>query len=258
MLRVGTIVGNRKPKYDNFKPVVVMTPSSPYGSIGPYSARNRDNYLVENLWQFSKIYTNVPKSTQRYSQWDNTIIWDHPAEQHMNDKDEPLEAYWEWRHAGFTARHAIRYPVGMKHRKECYGCIVRQEPIPGTENDAYPSHFYSQEDHENNVPYDVVGYSEARRKVYIPEYINSIRELPQFLRLRRRLENGENLLIIEVDGPRQESLEYYIESFGVEDDFIEDNTIVVNERNMDIMLRSERHAFGHGYALALALTDMHV
>ena len=61
---------------------------------------------------------------------------------------------------------------------------------------------------------------------------------------------GENLLIIEVDGPHQESLEYYKETYGVGDDFIIDNTIIANQENLDLMINDTKHAYGHGYVLA--------
>jgi hypothetical protein len=43
------------------------------------------------------------------------------------------------------------------------------------------------------------------------------------------LERGVNLFIVEVDGSRSESLDYYKETYGVSDDFIENDTILVTE-----------------------------
>ncbi len=37
MIRVGRIVKNKKPSYPNFKPIIVLTKSSAYGDLGPYS-----------------------------------------------------------------------------------------------------------------------------------------------------------------------------------------------------------------------------
>ena len=62
-------------------------------------------------------------------------------------------------------------------------------------------------------------------------------------------------MIIEVDGPHQESLNYYKHTYGVSEDFIDKNTISVNENNMKIMLNDTKHPFGHGYCLAMALLD---
>lgn len=74
--------------------------------------------------------------------------------------------------------------------------------------------------------------------------------------MKNKLENGENLLICEVDGPHQESLEYYREKYKVQESFIENNSIEVTFENMKIMLEHTKHSFGHGYCLALALLEM--
>ena len=70
-------------------------------------------------------------------------------------------------------------------------------------------------------------------------------------------QQGTNLLIVEVDGPHQESMSYYKQRYSVADDFIDDNTVEVNEQSMKIMLNDPKHPFGHGYCLALAVMGKH-
>ena len=41
--------------------------------------------------------------------------------------------------------------------------------------------------------------------------------------------------------------------YDVDDDFIQDDTILVTEGNINIMLNDTKHAFGHGYCLCMAL-----
>jgi hypothetical protein len=65
--------------------------------------------------------------------------------------------------------------------------------------------------------------------------------------LIRRLEG------IEVDGPHQESMGYYQDEYKVADDFIVDDTMLVTEETVKIMLNDSKHCFGHGYCLAMAL-----
>jgi hypothetical protein len=77
----------------------------------------------------------------------------------------------------------------------------------------------------------------------------------KFTELKNKLDSGENLLIIEVDGPHQESIDYYMKEYGVDKTFIEDDTMIVNEENIRIMLNDTKHAFGHGYCLAMVLSD---
>lgn len=60
-IRVGrSKMGNGKvivPKYDNFTVILVLTKSqSEYGVLGPYHLTNDHDQILENVWQFSKVY----------------------------------------------------------------------------------------------------------------------------------------------------------------------------------------------------------
>ena len=84
LLRVGRIKNcNDYKKFQNipflkhFTIIVVMTKSSKYGMLSPYELKTDDNVLLENDWQFRKVYEEIPKSKQYYSQYDKTVIWDH-------------------------------------------------------------------------------------------------------------------------------------------------------------------------------------
>lgn len=97
---------------------------------------------------------------------------------------------------------------------------------------------------------------QARKEIYIPLYTDAVRSTEKFAKLKARLEKGENLLIIEVDGPQEESLNYYKETYDVEDDFIEKDSILITPDTINIMFHDTQHNFGHGYCLAMALLDM--
>jgi len=231
MIRVGRCNGNKMPSYKNFVNIVVLTKSSAYGEIGPYLLKNEYDQIFENVWQFSKVYEKVPKSTQRYSRYDSKIIWDHPAETHVkNGKLTP--EYFKWREAGMNAIYPIRYPVGMQDRHTCLYSLV-----------------------DPNEPDKQLNYIEARKEIYLKEYVALVKEQPKFKELQRMLKKGINLLIIEVDGPHQESLAYYQKKYGVDQSFIEQDTMLATPENLDIMLNDEKHAFGHGYCLAIALNS---
>lgn len=233
LIRVGRIVYKKgkpiHPKFKGFTPIVVLTKCSKYGELGPYVLKDEEGVIMENKWQFSKVYPWVPDIEQTYSNWDKTIIWKHPKERHVDTDGEELnEKYWEWRKKGFAAKHAIRYPVGnTNHKKMCK--------------------YVLSEDGRK------LGIFEGRRDVYLKTYVELVKKEDGFCDLQKRLQNHENLLIIEVDGPHQESLEYYKDKYGCEDDFIEDDTILVTMKNMDIMMKDPKHSFGHGYCLAMAL-----
>jgi hypothetical protein len=196
---------------------------------------------MENSWQFSKIYAKVPKSVQKYSRWNPMIIWDHPAETHfIPDQDDPtdfskgqiLPAYSVWRKKGMEAEHPIRYPVGFANRHKC---------------------LFSMADNPDGTLSEPLNYIEGRKRIYVPLYCSLVEKEAKFIELQDMLNIGKNLLIIEVDGPHQESLEHYKTNYGVFDDFIEQDTMLASEENLRIMLNDPKHPFGHGYCLAMAL-----
>lgn len=235
-IRVGTRVKGSDPNYPNFINILCLTPSTPYGSLSPYTLCDvKTGYNMENVWQFSKLYKTVPKSTQHYSRWDQRVIWDHPEEIHVDSNNNVTNDYWVWRQKGFEAKYAIRYPVGFKHRTKCL-CSIYHDTVTDE--------------------YIKLDYISARKKIYLPTYIESVKDKSDFLYLKQLLDQGENLLIIEVDGPKVKYLQHYKDCYGVGDDFIEDNTILINEENINIMLNSDKAPFGHGYCLAMALLNM--
>lgn len=244
MIRVGRIDAyGRHPSYPEFEPIVVMTRSSRYGSLGPYVLKDAQNRIMENIWQFSKVYDRVPATTARRSRYDSTIIWNHPAEQHVVSAGETKElehmtltpAYWQWRHKGMSAKDPIRYPVGFHYRHQCL-CALPLDARPDT-------------------PLRPLSYISSRKEIYLPLYASLVQSQRQFSTLRAKLNSGINLLILEVDGPHQESLAYYKQTYGVHDQFIERNTVLVNESSMRILLHDDKHPFGHGYCLAMTLLE---
>jgi len=118
--------------------------------------------------------------------------------------------------------------------KKCKGCLYKNE----------------------NGSYDILDYIDARKKVYIPTYCRLLKEHQQFKKLRERLINGENLLIIEVDGPKKRSLDHYKKTYSVDDSFIDRDTMLCTPDNIKIMLNDKTEKFGHGYCLAIALLDL--
>lgn len=233
MIRVGRIKSsNDKLTYPGFTPIVVMTKSSKYGSLGPYVLRNKNYQIMENIWQFSKVYQQIPASKQKYSRWDNTVIWDHPAEIHLDDNGKLTQAYHQWRHKGFNNPYPVRYPVGMKYRNKCLYSLL------------------TAEDTARHLT-----YIEARKEIYLPVYSDLVKGQPQYNELLSRIRAGENLLILEVDGPHQESLSYYQKNYNVNDDFIQQGTMLATWENLKIMLDDAKHPFGHGYCLAWCLLE---
>lgn len=221
-------------QYSGFTPIIVMTKSSSaYGELGPYDLRNEQGQIIENIWQFSKAYQWIPQIKMPYSSGNKKIVWEWPAETHIDSNGNLTEEYWKWRMTGKNNPEPVRAPVGWKHLKNCLFSLEKDEPIS-----------------ETNPKLD---YIESRKKIYVPIYMNAVIKEPKFSELYNRLRNGENLLIIEVDGPHQESLNYYKEKYGVSDDFIQNDSVEAIEGNLGILLNDPKHPFGHGYSLAWTL-----
>jgi len=234
-LRVGRITYQggkaQHPSYPDYTSILVLTKSSPYGSLGPYVLKDDEGRIMENIWQFSKVYDWVPYSRQVYSRWDSTVIWEHPKEVHADKKGVLNDAYWAWREKGMRNSEAVRYPVGNGEHRALCKYVLKEKDGPQ------------------------LGIAEGRKEVYLATYTDLVKREEQFRDLQERLKFGENLLIIEVDGPHEEDLDYYRKTYGVGQDFIQLDSIEVNLKNMEIMLNDTKHSFGHGYCLAISLLD---
>nr|QBK94070.1 MAG: uncharacterized protein LCPAC406_03840 [Pithovirus LCPAC406] len=243
MIRVGTrqyFKGKHvDPSFKGFKPIVVLTKSTEYGSLGPYVLRDEKGRIFENVWQFSKLYKTVPAIKETYSRWDKRIIWDQQAQIHVNDEFITRD-YLSWREKGMNCRDAIRYPVGrsFRTRATCIGSLMNVE---------------MKNDEIRLSDMKLFDYVESRKVLYLPEYCRLVKKQKQYRDLQNLLKAKVNLLIIEVDGPRESSLSYYSEKYDVYNTFIQNNTMLVTTKNLKIMLNDTKHPFGHGYCLAASL-----
>lgn len=253
MLRVGIKPDKGQLKVDDYQTInILMKSHSKWGQLGPYHLTTTEGEIFENVWQFSKIYEVVPKSRQVYSRWDSTVIWDWPLERYMRVVEEVNEncvtyndttyeiqpGYWHWRQVGFKHHTHVRYPVSFRNRH-----LVKFAILGGATKDQC-------------LPLETMDYITSRKRIYLPLYCKLVKEQPLFWELKQKVENGEQLCICEVDGPHQESLPYYKQKYGVNDDFIAQNSMEITKEHIDIMLNDPKHPFGHGYCLAMALLDM--
>lgn len=237
-MRVGRCkyIGGKRidPSYPGHIPIIVLMKShSKWWPLSPYYLKDGKDRIFENIWQFSKVYQRVPRSLQHYSRYDTRIIWDHPAEKHIDENGSLLPAHYAWRKAGMSAADAVRYPVGQSKsmRSSC---------------------LYAYRDDEPDKRLD---YIDARKEIYLQEYVCLVKQEPQFRELQAMMSAGKKLLIIEVDAPHAESLQYYQDNYDVADDFIEQDSMEATESNLRVMLNDPLHPFGHGYCLAWALQN---
>lgn len=234
MIRVGRTEYNKTNcEYPGFTPIMVTTASrsGKYKDLSPYYLCDENGHIFENIWQFAKIYPKVPKISIPMNRYNPKIIWSWGAETHIDKDGKPTEEYWKWRETGTACSHPVRYPVGFHNRSTCAGLYTA----------------------DGQGPFD---YIESRKRLYLPDYVRLVREVPVFKELKKRLESGENLLILDVDGPVQKSMSYYMKKYGVEDNWIDKNTILATEANLNILLNDPKHPFGHGFCLTSALLNL--
>ena len=234
-VRVGRYQDNTYAQYDGFTsiPVIMKSHNKKWFPLSPYSLTDENGYIMENIWQFSKIYDTVPKSRQIYSRYDSTVIWEYGQETHMQN-GTVLDSYWNWRRLGFSNEYPVRYPVGFRNKSKVVGSVFVN--LDGT--------------------IEILDYITARIKIYLAEYVRLVKQRPEFYELRDRLHGGENLLIQDPDGPHQESLQYYKDKYNVSDTFIEHDTVVVTVDSMNLLIKDSKHSFGHGYCLAGSLLGL--
>jgi hypothetical protein len=223
---------------------VCLTKSSPYGALGPYELRDSKGRIHENIWQFSKVYEKVPTTVQK-APYTGEVIWKRGEEIHLSyDERSPptiTKAYRKWRRDGMYNPGAVRYPVGKENVSRCLYAL-KHSPHSGSV-----------------IPKEKkLGIVEGRKKIYWRQYRKLVVRQPLFVELQQRLNEGENLLVIEVDGPQQQSLDYYVKKYGVPPTFIEDRSTRINKGSLKIFLNDTRHSFGHGFCLAAALLEIDV
>jgi hypothetical protein len=82
----------------------------------------------------------------------------------------------------------------------------------------------------------------ARKKVYVPEYNEKMRVTESFRNLRRRVENGEDVVVMDFDGPRTPKGKVACKLLTVE---------LLRDKIEDVTM-----PFGHGYVVAAGLAGV--
>ena len=173
--------------------------------IGPVRGNGEVANTFENLWQYSKVYPQLGH-------------WDY-------EKEEPTEKWWKWMHKGFNTLKngkGVRTPpeISVLKKKVREGKIDSWTPIGSWWEGK------------------LLGYIEARKVIYAPNYQELIREVPVLVEMRQKL---ENILILDLDGPSQDE---YPEGALATEDFIWDK------------LNDPSAPFGHGYVVAAELSGI--
>lgn len=116
MLRVGKYDYKTKTqaKTEGYTNVLIHTT----GSLAPYEMKDSDGCIMENYWQFSKVWEEVPEVRQVVSRYHaEQVRWAHPHEVHLKD-GRLTPDYWTWRAKGRSHDKWVRYPVNYAKHSE--------------------------------------------------------------------------------------------------------------------------------------------
>lgn len=203
---------------------------------------NSPGRVLSNIWKFSKVYYRVPRVKLTADYGKLTIdAWNHPFEFHVVN-NIITENFWKWRRKGFSLKYPITSPVGKSSEEKYLGFI--------------PIHCNLTEDISvENV--EILDLIQARKLIYFKLYSKLIKKEKQFYELKEWLKNGQNLFIIDPNGPYYEDIDYYKEKYKVEDNFINSNNITdATAENLKIFLNDGLHEAGFSYYLAALLLDV--
>lgn len=173
----------------------------------------------ENFWQSFKVYSIVDRQ--------NTPAWRWPSEVHVEGADKlPNSAWLQWHNALISHEEAVRHPNGRN----------------------IPLYAWWQKQKLNVI--------EARKEIYIPYLQKLYRAHPVYKRLLQLVARGQNIIILEPDGPTHQ---LYPDGMPV--------TLVDLYRLQNVIKMSEfpgghKHSnpnkyipYGHGYVIALTLLE---
>lgn len=194
------------------------------GELSPYTMCDESGVIMENFWQFHKAWPRVFKIKTPISRYNHDTRWEHPEEIHVQD-GKLTDAYWDWRNKGMTHDKWVRYPNGYKHHHETIGSVI------GTKDN-----------------YEIVGYIEARKRIYFAKYKEIAIHTNQFKRLKQMLSEGCHIQINEVDGPSFMAIPPY--------DNVVKKSLLITPEVLTQLINNPTQPFGHGYALAACLLDI--
>jgi hypothetical protein len=146
--------------------------------------------------------------------WQFSKMW--PKADHFKSDTgcEPTSKWYAFREKGFKLNKGKRRPLPVK----TYG---------------YPTcSIY------NDKVYD---YISSRKEIYVPIYRDLIKDLPVMDELRKLLASGQNIMIIDGDGPPKDQYP---------------NGMEINQSNWDQMINDPKYPFGHGYVVAGLLANL--
>lgn len=214
-------------KWKNLCPYLLKTD-------GEEICHNPGGILFENFYQGCKVYDVVHQNSVYPSRYHSNkpeyLWWEfHPISESgdviYEDGVINYELYYRWRDSLWRCKNPIRYPNKIHRRGNTQFTLC-----------------INKEGHERRFDYDM-----SRKEIYVKEYIRLVKKLPEYKKLLKKLKNGENIMICEMDVPSKNKKGEY----GKDCD---DNDICqMSIEKLEILMNDRNEAFGHGLCLAYSL-----
>lgn len=214
-------------KWPGYKPIKITVKDQ----LHPYNLRDKYGRIIHNVWEFNKIYQYVPQKTE-YSDNKKTVSYEHNSEIHLNN-NVLTDEYNNWRQKGLNYHTSVRYPVGND----------RSSPKPIAYYDEKTNSYISDE-------------NEAFKKIFLDNYLEALKTNHEFNILKTRVNMGENILLLDFEGPRTEDEAYYNQKYGLPLGTIIQNIVGVNMDVLNIFLNDKYRKFAPSYAIAAAIYEL--
>lgn len=174
--------------------------------------------IFENFWQSFKVWNKVYKQNKKE--------WTWPNESHIGPDGNPNEKWMKWHETLLNHDQAVRRPNGKEIPKYAWW---RDQKTGKLEK------------------LDIV---QARKKIYIPFLKKLYRKSESYKRLLEKFKSGQNLMIIEPDGPL---LELYPNGLEVNLELLNEMIDKTNYKNEG--MKNKYFPYGHGYVIAMCLLE---
>ena len=201
------IAGDKSSNCVGFKNIDVTSGS--FNKIGGVEAKTLSPFKVGPV-----IDKNGLQAELFENYWQGGKLWPKAGHIKEGTGNMPSDKWFQFREKVYSMKKGKRRPLPLKQ----YG---------------FPTCAYY-----NDIPY---GYIDSRKDIYIPIYYELIKNLPVIQEMKKLLDNGVNIMIIDGDGPPKN-----IYPEGLE----------ITQENWNLMVEDTTYPFGHGYVVAGLLSGL--
>ena len=173
--------------------------------LGPFLYEGELVNVFENWWQYSKMFDELG---------------------HIGPDGLPTQKWFEFRKKGWAKMKGDRHPVGTRTND------VMFVDDSGKNRYRYMKASCQAADKEGKA---IMGYVSSRKYLYSHVYCELVKLQPGFHELKKMVDSGMNVQILDVDGPREEK------------------SVVITKEELRRRIEDTSSPMGHGFFLAAML-----